>query len=535
MIFDEEKATRAIRVMELLKLTGDFHGQSFKFEAWNRKIVSEVYGTYNERGFRQFRDVYVELPKKNTKSLLGCNFCIEFLFDKFKPNGLIYFAGADKENARETLYQPLVEIIEQVPALIKRVKITDSIKEIVNKETGTRLKVLSSDVANKHGPNASLTIMDEIHSWHGRELYDILTHGTGLARRDPLRIVLTTAGDDPDRVTIGWELHERAKSVIEARKPGGDMSRDIPTLYPVIFAYDGDDIFNEANWYQANPMLDVVFPIESLRELAIEARLSPAKERLFRWLNLNQWTTSKLTAWLDLDLWDQTQGAEGMRQDLINMGKELDCFIGVDLSSTTDLTGLVVIFPPQPGLEKWSVLFDAFIPADNMEERVKRDKVPYDKWLADGFLHATPGTVIDFSYVKAQILNYASVWNVVEVGCDPALATWLFQQLDEVGIKAEAIPQEYRHQTEPMNLIEMLMKNDELRHELHPLARWNYGNASIHTNGSGMKKLVKESRGGSVVRTKRIDLIAAWVTGMSRAKFYDGAASIYNNRGLYSL
>src|SRR5258706_5485195 len=281
MKFDKEKAQYAVDFIENLKLTGDFHGQPFVLQDWNRKIITDVFGTLNNRGLRQYKDIYVEVPKKNTKSSLGCGICAKQLFDKKEPNGLIHFAGADKINARETLYEPLVEMIEQDPALISRVKITDSLKEITNKETNTRLKVLSSDVSNKHGPNASLTVMDEIHTWHGRELYDVLTHGTGLARHEPLRIVLTTAGRDPDRVTIGWELHEKATAVIKSRKKEGDKSKDIATMYAVIFAYLGEDIWNEKNWYKANPMLDIFFPIEALRELALEAKLSPADEVLF--------------------------------------------------------------------------------------------------------------------------------------------------------------------------------------------------------------------------------------------------------------
>lgn len=514
-MFDKSKADRAIRIIECLKLTGDFHGQPFVFQDWNRSIVSDLFGTMNSRGLRQFRDAYIELPKKNTKSNLGCGICIKQLFDKQEPNGLIYFAGADKENARETLYKPLVEIISQDASLMKRVKIKDSIKEIVNKETGTMLKVLSSDVSNKHGPNASLTVMDEIHSWHGRELYDILTHGSGLARREPLRVVLTTAGEDPDRVTLGWELHEIATKVIEARKPGGDKSKDIPTLYPVIFAYEGDDIWNEENWYKANPMLDIVFPIEALREIAQHAKLSPANERLFRWLNLNQWVTTKLTTWLPVDLFDATVGTWD-RRDLL--GK--DCFVGLDLSSTTDLTGTALIFPPQGDQLDWRVIWDAWIPKNNMLERIRTDKVPYDQWERDGWITATEGDVVDYTVVEKRILDYKQLYNVKELGADLTFAAMLLQRLEQQYMTCVDIPQHYATLTDPMNQIEVLMKNGKLTHEPHPVARWCFGNTSIVKNGNAQIKYVKESRGKSVVRTKRIDLTAAWVISQARAQFY---------------
>lgn len=539
-MFDQAKATRAIRIMECLKLTGDFHGQPFRFQDWNRAIVSDVFGTMNERGLRLYRDVYVEVPKKNTKSMLGCLTCIKQLFDKQEPNGVIYFAGADKENARETLYKPLIEIIEQDPSLEKRVKITDSIKEITNKETGTVLKVLSSDVANKHGPNASLTVMDEIHSWHGRALYDILTHGTGLARREPLRIVLTTAGDDPDRVTIGWDLHDRAKSVIEARRPGGDMSKDIPTLYPVIFAYEGEDIWNEANWYTANPMLDVVFPIEALRELAIEAKLNSSNERLFRWLNLNQWPTTKLSNWLPLDLFDSTNATDWTRSDLLGY----ECYMGGDFSTTTDLSAICLVFPPQPGpedgrpaLEDWRVIFDCWLPADTLAERVKKDHIPYDKFAAEGWLYPTEGNVIDHTLIRDHILEMHKLYQVREFIADPSFARMLLTELQQEGVNVveiTGIMQSYNYLTDPMNYLDTLLRSHRtvvsetgqetrlpvLTHEPHPVARFCFGNTSVHKNGNAQIKYVKESKGKSIDRTKRIDLTVAWVLAMSRAKLH---------------
>lgn len=534
-MFDQAKADRAIRIMECLKLTGDFHGQPFVFQPWNRKIVADVFGTMNHRGLRLYNNVYIEVGKKNTKSYLGCLFCVKQLYDKQEPNGLIYFAGADKENARETLYQPLVEIIEQDPALEKQVKITDSLKEIENRVTGTRLKVLSSDVA-KHGPNASLTIMDETHSWHGRALYDILVHGTGLARRNPLRIVLTTAGEDPDRVTLGWELHEKAKAVIEARKPGGDISKDIPTMYPVIYAYEGENIWDEKNWYAANPMLDIVFPIEAMRELALEAKLHPSNERLFRWLNLNQWVTYKLANWLPLDLFDSTIG-DWSRNDLLGY----DCYLGGDFSTTTDLSAVALVFPPQPGpggdrppLEDWRVIWECWIPRENMAERIRTDHVPYDKWAAAGWIFPTEGNQIDYDVIEARIWELSALYNIVECGVDTSFATMLIQHLqrgdgEHDALNVVEVPQQYQHVTDPMNMIEILLRQKRLTHEAHDVARWCFGNASIAKNGNAQIKLVKEHKGRSVDRTKRIDLITALVNAMARARGYVDSAYYETN------
>lgn len=533
MTFEEDKAARALKFISCLKLTGDFHGQPFVLMPWAAQIVRDVYGTMNERGFRLYRDIYLEVPKKNTKSELGAAIACYSIFNTQEPHGEIYSVAGNREQA-SIIFNRVVEMIEQLPALKKRVKIKDATKTIINTQTMSVYKVLSAESSGKSGFSPTVVLFDELHEQPNRRLYDIMTRGVGLARKQPLRYVITTAGEDPDRTSIAWEVHEKAVNILKAREENDEEHND-PTWYPMIFSYDGDDIYNEVNWYKANPALGISINIDDMRTLAKQARLHPADEKNFRWLNLNQWLSTKLTAWLPLELFDATQGAVTMREDLINMGKQLDCYIGGDLSTTTDLTALCVIFPPQPGLENWCVLFDAFIPAENMQERISRDKVPYDKWLAEGFIHATPGNVVDHNAVRDQILTYHNLWNIREVAIDPSQATWLLSQLDDEGIKGEAIPQYYAHLTEPMNIIEVLLSKGAMVHERHPVARWCYGNTSIHTNGSGQKKYVKESRGGNSVRSKRIDIVAAWVTGMARAKFADSGESIYNKRGLTVL
>jgi phage terminase large subunit-like protein len=160
-MFDEDKANRATKFIEALKLTADFHGQPFRLMDWARSLVSDVFGTVTEDGLRVYRHVYVEIPKKNAKSQLASALGALQLFNKYEPNGEIVLAAGDREQARKDLYAPLVEMIEQEPALIKRVRITDSLREIVNKETGTKLKVISHEAYTKHGWNISFALIDE--------------------------------------------------------------------------------------------------------------------------------------------------------------------------------------------------------------------------------------------------------------------------------------------------------------------------------------------------------------------------------------
>ena len=228
-------------------------------------------------------------------------------------------------------------MIEQDEDLRSILKVTDSKKQILNTRTGTFLKVLSAEAYTKHGVNPTVVIFDELHAQPNRDLWDVMTFGAGAARKETLWWVITTAGDDPDRHSVGWEQHEYARKV-------RDKEIVDPYWYVKIYgAPDDADIFDEKVWYDSNPSLGVVIDIEKVRQEAIGARNDPAKEKLFRWLRLNQWVSLKRIGWLPLTLWDQTQGDWSIA-DLT--GKY--CYIGLDLSSTTDLTAIAVLFPPHP-------------------------------------------------------------------------------------------------------------------------------------------------------------------------------------------
>jgi phage terminase large subunit-like protein len=533
-MFDETKAKYAVSFINLLKLTDDFHGQPFQLMPWQEGIVRDVYGTMRQvrdaQQVRQFKQVYLEVPKKNAKSqLLGGIACLH-LFNKAEPNSNIYGCAGTRKQAG-IIFDAAKEMILQDKTLEKMVRIQDANKRIVNKVTGSIYEVLSAESFSSHGYKVSVCLFDELHVQPNRHLWDVMTKGSGLARKQPMWWVITTAGDDPDRVSIAWEVHEKAESIIRARE-AGDKSKDIPTWYPVIYGYQGDDIYNEKNWKKANPSLGTTFQIEDLREIAAEAKLSPADERTFRWLNLNQWITTKLTGWLPIDLFDANEAKDWSRKDLL--GEE--CYLGGDFSTTTDLSALVLIFPPQgKHPDEWRVIFDCFIPEATMQERIKTDKVPYDQWAADGFIYPTPGNEIDYTVIEDTILHYHELYDVKDRAADRSFATMLLQRMDQAGHPFEDIPQSYSELTDPMNQIEIFLRKGIMSHEKHPVARWCFGNTSVSTNGNQQKKYVKERHGRNLVRTKRIDITAAWVISMARAKFHETNGSVYDTRGIVSL
>ncbi len=513
-MFSEAHANRAVRFFESLKHTkGKFAGKPFTLLPWEREIVRNVYGTLRDDGTRQYKYVYVEIPKKNGKSELAAAASLYQVFADGERNGEVYGCAADREQA-SIVFDVAVDMIEQIPALQKRTKFNLSKKMLTDKVSGTFYKVMSAEAFTKHGLNLSACIFDELHAQPNRALWDVMTFGAGDARTQPIWWIITTAGDDPDRVSVCWEQHDYAQRIL-----AGDIVD--PTWYCAIYSYDGDDIYNEENWAMANPSLGHTIQIDFVREAAAKAKLRPADERLFRWLRLNQWVTTKLTTWLPLDLFDATVG-KWSRAD--QMGKI--CYVGLDLSTTTDLSAIAVVFPPQGTQLDWRVFWELFIPRENMVERIEKDKVPYDKWEKQGAINVTEGNVIDYTVIKAKILEIKKFFDVREICADRAFATMLIQELEKENLVCVDIPQTFISLTNPLNETDRLLNENKLTHENNPCARWAFGNASIAKNGNGQIKLVKEHRGRSVVRTKRIDPISAWIDAMARAVTFSGPVDL---------
>lgn len=522
--FDEARADYAVSFFEMLRLTdGHFHGKPFRLLPWQKKIVREVYGTIKEDGSRQYQYIWLEVPKKNGKSSgMGSGAALYHTFADGEQNGEVYSVAADRDQA-SIIFNSARDMRELSPALVKRSKITDSTKRIRDNVSKTVYRVLSSEAYSKHGYKPSAVLFDEIHAQPNRDLWDVMTFGSGSSRRQPIWWNMTTAGKDPDRVSIAWELHEYAQKVAS-----GEIVD--PTWYVAIFAYEGDDIFNEDNWYLANPSLGVTKSLDSMRADAARAKGSAEAEQLFRWLHLNQWVTSKLSSWLPLELFDETTLE---LEDEALEGKSF--FIGQDASTTTDLSALCRIYPPQEGLDFYYVKWDAFLPKDTMQERIKGDHVPYDAWERRGWLTATEGNTIDHWVILDKVKEYQAKGKIVELVSDPAFAVMLTQAEMKAGVNVVTVQGNYQHLTDPMNTIEMLLKSGRMKHERNDLARWCFGNTSIAQNGSGLKKFVKETKGKNVIRTKRIDTTAALILGMCRVPFEDKTRSVYEDREMVVL
>ena len=410
----------------------------------------------------------------------------------------------------------------------------DSVREIRTRFGGV-MKVYSSDADTKHGYSFSAIIIDELHAQPNRRLWDVLTAGSDAARAQQAVIVLTTAGDDPDRKSIGWEIHEKCRRILAWRRgePERPMDGDDPQWCPIMYGIGvltGDDpdkiaaldIYDEELWKKCNPSYGVTIMPRQFRADARAAKLSEASERTFRWLRLNQWISTKDVGWLPLTLYDKTQigpSAKAEREEWIRAtltGKT--CYGGLDLSATTDLTAFVLLFPPQPGLDAWVMLPQAWRPLDGVLEAERRDHVPYRDWARAGFLALCPGDMIDYRMVEQAIYDAASAYDLQCVGVDPYLSRTLVQRLmspqndaggQKIPVNCIDIPQGIQHMSPPTKELERLIRSHQMLHVHNTCARWCFGNARCYVDGNENQKLMKDRSIG------RIDITVAWVIALA--------------------
>lgn len=513
MTFSQSYADYAIDFLQCLKLTGDFKGQPFTLLPWEKTAISEFYGSLRDEQYRAYQYLYLEIPKKNGKSELAAGLGLFHTFMDEAQDGEVYIVAADKGNAG-IIYNKALSMLKQSPTLLKRAIIRESTKEIRDKESNTLLKVLSSEAYSKHGYSPTCVIFDELHAQPNRDLWDVMTFGAGSARNQPVWIVLTTAGDDPDRHSIGWEQHEKARRILEYRAGKKKGNFDDPLWLPFIYGLPDDpdkckkiNIFDEALWYKVNPSLGHSIKIETLRSEANNARNSEAAEKLFRWLRLNQWIAIKAVGWLPLTLFDKT-----VKRISLEKLKGKRCYLGQDLSSTTDLTALVLIFPPQKGLEFWYTLFFPFIPSEGMKERGERDHADYVAWHKKGKITATDGDCVDYDVIEATIKRLAGLYKIKMLGTDKWNSRMLTQRLMEQGVvDIVEISQDMAGLSPAMKQIGLFLRKGQMFHEEHPVARWNFGNVRCATDGNENIKPMKNKSIG------RIDITVAWIIAMAVA------------------
>lgn len=513
-MFDREKADHAVDFINCLKHTkGRWRGVPFELLPWQDRIIRDVFGMVKENGYRQYNTAYVEIPKKNGKSELAAGVALYMTCGDGEWGAEVYGCASDRQQA-SIVFDVAVDMVDQCPALKKRIKPVMSVKRLVYKPTNSFYQVLSAEAYTKHGLNVHAVIFDELHAQPNRELFDVMTKGSGDARTQPLFFLITTAGTD--RNSVCFEQHQKAEDIILGRKID-------PTFYPVIYgASDDADWSSEKVWYQANPSLGHTIDIEKVRNAYLSAKDNPAEENIFRQLRLNQWVKQS-TRWMQMEKWDNCAFPVDERELI---GRE--CYGGLDLSSSIDITAFVLVFPPRDDAEKYIILPYFWIPEENMNLRVRRDHVPYDVWEKQGCLMTTEGNVIHYGFIENFIDELGKKFHIREISFDRWGAVQMVQNLEGLGFTVVPFGQGFKDMSPPSKRLMELVLEKKIAHGGHPVLRWMMDNIFVRTDPAGNIKPDKEKS------TEKIDGAVATVMALDRAIRNEGNAggSVYDDRGI---
>ncbi len=515
--YNKAAADYAVRFIECLSHTkGTWAGQAFELIDWQERIIRDLFGILKKNGYRQFNTAYIEIPKKQGKSELAAAVALLLCCGDGEERAEVYGCAADRQQA-SIVFEVAADMVRMCPALNRRVKILASQKRIMYLPTNSFYQVLSAEAYSKHGFNIHGVVFDELHTQPNRKLFDVMTKGSGDARTQPLYFLITTAGTDTN--SICYETHQKAKDILAGRKIDA-------TFYPVIYGAEESDDWSDVNvWKKANPSLGITVGLDKVQAAFDSARQNPGEENAFRQLRLNQWVKQSIR-WMPMDKWDAC--AFGVDGDEL---KGRVCYGGLDLSSTTDITAFVLVFPPHGEDDKYFVLPFFWIPEDNLELRVRRDHVPYDAWARQGFLQTTEGNVVHYGFIESFIGRLGEKYNIREIAFDRWGAVQMVQNLEGMGFTVVPFGQGFKDMSPPTKELMKLTLEKKIAHGGHPVLRWMADNIFIRTDPAGNIKADKEKS------TEKIDGVIAAIMALDRAIRCgnDSGESVYESRGVLVL
>lgn len=508
-----EKAVQFIET-HLRHTKGRWAGAPFHLRKWQRDIIESIFGPVDAEGNRVVRTAFIEIPRKNGKSELAAAVALKLLFADGEMGAEIYGAAADRDQA-SLVFNVAAQMVRQDAELSRRCKVIDSQKRIVVADRGSFYRAIPADAAGSHGFNAHGIIFDEVHTQKTRDLWDVLTSSTG-ARSQPLTFAITTAGYD--RESICWELHEYASRVLS-----GTVAD--PTFYASIYAAPEEANWkHRRTWKACNPALGDFLNVSHLEMEAKRAAEMPAMQNTFRRLYLNQWT-QQADRWIDLSLWDANAGA--VDEERLRGRK---CYGMLDLATVSDMTAWVLLFPREDDPEVLEVLPRFFCPKSRMTASGNRYRGQYAAWERQGHLKVTPGEATDYAFVKAQVIEDAKKFRMVDMNVDRLFqAHQIAMELAEEGIKVFGMGMGFASMAAPMAEFERRLRARKFRHGGNPILRWMADNVAVKQDPAGNLKPDKvESQG-------KIDGIIGVVGALDRVMRNEDKISVYEGRGVLAV
>lgn len=486
---------------------GEWAGKPLLLEPWQAFGLAVQFGWLRDDGYRRFKTSFESTARKTGKSTKTSGVGLYMLDFDDEPGADVYSFATTRDQA-EIVWGEAARMVESSPALRTRIKTLRRNLHIAG--TASKFEPLGADENTLEGLNTHCGLGDEIHAHRSRAVYDVIETSMG-SRRQPMMSCITTAG--VERESLCYTLDDYAQKVLE-----GIFDDD--TFFALLCRLDeGDDWRDEAVWSKANPNLGISFKLETMQNACKKAQQMPTYENTFRRYYCNQWT-EQYTRWIPMDKWDLCQGKVDA-SELTGM----TCFTGLDLSTTIDITALVLAFDCGSVTR---VLPFFWVPEENARERSRKDKVPYVEWIRDGYIEATPGNVVDYDFIRAKIHELSEQYKIQEIAVDAWNATQLSVQLKGDGANIHPFRQGYASMSAPSKDLEGLILSQRLDHGGNPVLRWMASNVAVRMDPAGNIKPAKDES------TDRIDGIVALIMAIGCRNLAEIAPDfVYNTRTLY--
>lgn len=508
--FDRNAAARAIKFIESLKHTkGEWAGRKFILEPWQQFVVWNIFGWRNGDGTRRFRYAYIEIARKNGKTALSAGIGLYMLFADGESRPEVYSAATVKDQAKICF----ADAVEIVKATDLKKYLTPFRNSIVYELKGGTFKPLSSDYGTHDGLNPSCGIIDEFHAHKDSGMFDVIKSAFG-ARRQPLMFIITTAGFNK-----AGACYADRDNVIKVLR---GVNQD-DTLFGIIYTLDSNEEWdNPQMWIKSNPNLGVSLSVDYLADQVKDAKNRPEAVRNVMTKNVNLWVDAEKT-WILDEVWQNCYGALQF-SELAGC----DCWAGLDLSSVSDITAFVLLFNEN---DKFQIVPFFWIPEEKMLEKVRKENINYDKWIAEGYVKVTPGNVTDYSFVQADIFKIIAQYNLKSIAFDRWNSSQTIIDLQNEGLTLNPFGQGYGSMSAPTKQFEALVLSQKIEHFGNPVLRWMLASTVVMTDLAGN---IKPDKAKS---TQKIDGIVAsimalgeWMTAQANED-----DNPYNNRGLLTL
>jgi phage terminase large subunit-like protein len=522
LYFDPSAANHAIGYFQFLKHWNgrDFAGKTFALEPWQQFGMASLFGWKNAEGLRRFRTGYIEVSRGNGKTTWAAGVGLYLAFADGEPGAEVYCAATKKDQAR-IVFKDALQMRLASPDLRSHIQaFRDNLSDM---RSGSKFEPLGADADTLDGLKPHGLIIDEVHKHKDRSVWDVLQTAM-IKRRQPLTFAITTAGDGGPGIYL--DLRNYAESVLE-----DTIQDDRYWCFPAVIDKE-DDWEDEKCWPKANPNFGVSVVAEEMRTHAHTAKNQPAALNAFLRDNLGR-PASAFARWIPPDKWNACVGYSLKGKDAKSLLNEIlptlhgrRCVIGIDLSETLDMTSAVKVFEPTEDDPRVFLIPRFYMPMENILEREKKDRIPYQMWAREQFITLTDGEVVDYDFILKDILEDSAKFQIGEIAFDPWNCRQFATNLMKHGFTVVEIRQGIKTCGEPSKRFLEYIYQKKIVHLGHPVLKFNAHNAVVRMDENGNVMPSKKKSTG------KIDGLHASINGFSRIIFSETQESAYEKHGI---